>query len=266
MQDMSIPRQPTRKPAKAPVATTVGGTRGAESLGFRPLYRQVKELLMKRLGDGSWSPGQLLPSEPEIAAELGVSPGTVRKALDEMSAESLVVRRQGRGTFVARHDEERVRFQFFRLISDSGERRFPESRTISIAAANADETAAARLGITLKAPVITIERVRSLGNRPCIHERILLPKSLFPGIERLKDLPNNLYAHYSAKYGVTIARGTERLKAVAADAQQAKLLDVKVGAPMLLIDRVALGVDGTPAEWRLSVCHTEETHYLSDLK
>jgi len=67
------------------------------SLGYRPLYRQVKELLMKRLGDGSWAPGQLLPSEPEIAAGLGVSPGTVRKALDEMSSESLLVRRQGRG-------------------------------------------------------------------------------------------------------------------------------------------------------------------------
>src|SRR5205085_5533250 len=75
------------------------------SLGYRPLYRQVKELLIKRLGDGSWAPGQLLPSEPEIAAGLGVSPGTVRKALDEMSSESLLVRRQGRGTFVASHDE-----------------------------------------------------------------------------------------------------------------------------------------------------------------
>lgn len=259
---MSITRQQARKSPKTRVAA--GGA--AVSLGYRPLYRQVKELLVKRLSDGSWSPGQMLPSEPEIAAGLGVSPGTVRKALDEMSAESLVVRRQGRGTFVARHDEERILFQFFRLISDNGERRFPESRTISIAVAKADDVAAARLGIAPKAPVIVIERVRSLDDLPCIHERIVLPRSLFPSIERHKDLPNNLYALYSAQYGVTIARGTERLKAVAADAQQAKLLDVKVGAPMLLIDRVAVGVDGTPAEWRLSVCRTDRTHYLSDLK
>ncbi|MGL5166684.1 MAG: GntR family transcriptional regulator [Afipia sp.] len=260
---MSITRQQTRKSPKARVAA---GGAAAASLGYRPLYRQVKELLVKRLSDGSWSPGQMLPSEPEIAAGLGVSPGTVRKALDEMSAESLVVRRQGRGTFVARHDEERILFQFFRLISDNGERRFPESRTISIAVAKADDVAAARLGVAPKAPVIVIERVRSLDDLPCIHERIVLPRLLFPGIERHKDLPNNLYALYSAQYGVTIARGTERLKAVAADAQQAKLLDVKVGAPMLLIDRVAVGVDGTPAEWRLSVCRTDHTHYLSDLK
>src|SRR5712675_2443257 len=128
---------------RAPLAASAAHA----SLGYRPLYRQVKELLMKRLGDGSWSPGQLLPSEPEIAAGLGVSPGTVRKALDEMSAESLVIRRQGRGTFVARHDEERILFQFFRLIPDSGERRFPEGRTISVAVAKATADVAARLGI-----------------------------------------------------------------------------------------------------------------------
>jgi GntR family transcriptional regulator len=263
-QKMSIPRPGIRKSAKARVTT---GDEGARvQLGYRPLYRQVKELLMQRLSDGTWSPGQLLPSEPEIAAGLGVSPGTVRKALDELSAESLVIRRQGRGTFVARHDEERILFQFFRLIPDSGERRFPEGHTISVAVAKAAADVAARLGIAPRAPVISIERVRLLDGRPCIHERIVLPRSLFPGIERHKDLPNNLYAHYSAQYGVTIARGTERLKAVAADVRQAQLLGVRTGQPMLQVERVAFGVDGTPAEWRVSVCHTDQAHYLSELK
>jgi GntR family transcriptional regulator len=236
------------------------------SLGYRPLYRQVKELLMKRLGDGSWVPGQLLPSEPEIAADLGVSPGTVRKALDEMSSESLLVRRQGRGTFVASHDEERILFQFFRMVSDNGVRRFPESRTISVSVAKADELASKRLGIGLKESIVAIERVRSLDGMPCIHEKIVLPRALFPGIERIKDLPNNLYALYSVKYGVTIARGSESLKAVAAGPRQVELLGSELGEPILLIDRVALGVDGTPAESRRSLCRTDQSHYLSDLK
>ena len=240
--------------------------KASASLGYRPLYRQVKDLLMKRLGDGSWAPGQLLPSEPEIAKDLGVSPGTVRKALDEMSAESLLVRRQGRGTFVARHDEERILFQFFRLISDSGERRFPESRTISVASGKADAGAAARLGIALKKPVVEIERVRSLEGRPCIHERIVLPGSLFPGLDRQKDLPNNLYALYSAKYGITIARASESLKAVAAGPLQAELLATKPGEPLLLVDRVALGVDGMRVEWRRSLCRTDQSHYQSEIK
>jgi GntR family transcriptional regulator len=264
MQKMSIARPRIRKSVKARVATEGEGAR--VPLGYRPLYRQVKELLMQRLSDSTWSPGQLLPSEPEIAAGLGVSPGTVRKALDEMSAESLVIRRQGRGTFVARHDEERILFQFFRLIPDSGERRFPEGHTISVAVAKAADDVAARLGLAPRATVIAIERVRLLDGRPCIHERIVLPRSLFPGIERHKDLPNNLYAYYSAQFGVTIARGTERLKAVAADARQAQLLGARTGQPMLQVERVAFGVDGTPAEWRVSVCHTEQAHYLSELK
>ena len=121
---MSITRTPASKAAKVAKAHSVAvrARDASATLGYRPLYRQVKELLMKRLSDGSWTPGQLLPSEPDIAADLGVSPGTVRKALDEMSAESLLVRRQGRGTFVARHDDERILFQFFRLVPDSGAR------------------------------------------------------------------------------------------------------------------------------------------------
>src|SRR3954464_5966991 len=236
------------------------------SLGYRPLYRQVKELLIKRLGDGSWAPGQLLPSEPEIAAGLGVSAGTVRKALDEMSSESLLVRRQGRGTFVASHDEERILFQFFRMVSDNGERRFPESRTISVAVTKADQRAASRLGIGLKDSIVTVERVRSLDGRPCIHEHIVLPRAMYPGIERIRDLPNNLYALYSTRYGVTIARGSESLKALAAGKRQTELLGCEPGEPILLIDRVALGVDGTRAEWRRSLCRTDRSHYLTELK
>src|ERR1700749_4456147 len=142
-------------------------------VGYRPLYRQVRGFRMRRVGGGPGAPGDLLRSEPEIAAGLGVSPGTVRKALDEMTAENLLVRRQGRGTFVASHDEERILFQFFRMVSDSGVRRFPESRTISVSVAKADALASRRLGISLKESIVAIERVRSLDGRPCIHEKIV---------------------------------------------------------------------------------------------
>ena len=234
-------------------------------LGYRPLYRQVKDLLLGRLSDGSSQPGQMLPSEPEIAADLGVSPGTVRKALDEMTAENLLFRRQGRGTFVARHDDERILFQFFRLVSDTGERRQPESQVLAVSSAAADETAAKGLNIAKGEPVIAIERVRSLAEQPCIHEWIVLPGRLFPRFESREELPNNLYQLYSVKYGLTIARATERLRAVAASPRQAELLDVAVEQPLLAIDRVAFGLDGAPVEWRLSLCRTDRFHYRSDL-
>ena len=75
-------------------------TETRNGLGFRPLYRQARDVLVGRINDGIWQAGQVLPSEMEIAADLGVSQGTARKALDEMESENLVVRHQGRGTFV----------------------------------------------------------------------------------------------------------------------------------------------------------------------
>jgi len=235
------------------------------ALGFRPLYRQVKDVLVKRIAEGVWAADGMLPSEPDIAADLGVSHGTVRKALDELAAENLVIRRQGKGTYVARHDEERILFQFFKLIPDTGERRFPDSRILGVEARDADADAARVLNLRKGARIVAIERVRMLADRVCISERIVLPKALFPGIEK-RDLPNNLYELYRAEFGVSIARATERLKAVAATRREAKHLDVPVGTPLLAIDRTALAIDGAPVEWRVSLCRTDTVHYLSDLR
>ena len=248
--------------------TRVGASERAESraaLGFRPLYRQVKDVLVRRIADGVWAAGGALPSEPDIAADLGVSHGTVRKALDELAAENLVVRRQGKGTFVARHDEERILFQFFKLIPDTGGRQFPDSRILAVDIRDADVDAARILGLRKGARVVAIERVRMLADTVAILERIVLPKALFPGIEK-RDLPNNLYELYRAEFGVTIARAAEQLKAIAAGRREAKHLDVAVGTPLLSIDRTALAIDGAPVEWRVSLCRTDAFHYLSDLR
>jgi len=237
-----------------------------ETFGFRPLYRQARDLLVKRIVDGEWPPGAALPSESDIAADLGVSQGTVRKALDELEAEKFVVRRQGKGTFVARHDEARILFQFFKLIPDSGTSEFPESQILSVEAGTADARTAAALALRPGARVVRLERLRSLGGEICIVERIALPRALFPGIEKRALLPNNLYELYRSDFGVTIVRASEKLKAVAATRREAKHLRLQLGAPLLSINRTAIAADGRPAEWRLSLCSTERLHYWSDLK
>lgn len=235
-----------------------------EPLGFRPLYRQARDLLVKRIVDGAWKPGAVLPSESEIAADLGVSQGTIRKALDELEAEKFVVRRQGKGTFVARHDEARILFQFFKLIPDSGKSEFPESQILGVAGDTADAPAASALGLRAGARIVRIERLRSLAGQVCIYERIALPRALFPGIEK-RELPNNLYELYRSDFGVTIVRASEKLKAVSAGKREAKHLGAPAGAPLLSIDRTALAADGKPVEWRLSLCRTDALHYWSDL-
>lgn len=237
---------------------------GAKSLGFKPLYQQVRDNLTQRIADGRWRHGGVVPSEMQIAAELGVSQGTVRKALDEMTAARLLVRRQGRGTFVATHDEARILFQFFKLKPDAGEGVFPESEVLRVGsgAARADE--AAKLALYKGEPVIRIRRLRSLAGRRCIVETIVLPAAVFEGIDE-GEIPNNLYDAYAKRFGVTIAGGQEVLKAVGADAATAVALGVAEGAPLLLIDRLATSLDGRPMEWRVSLCDTAAMSYATDL-
>jgi GntR family transcriptional regulator len=234
------------------------------ALGFRPLYRQVRDALVKRIADGVWQPGQLLPSEPDIAASLGVSHGTVRKALDEMTADNLVVRRQGRGTYVAKHDDARILFQFFKLVPDSGERRFPESRVLDVSTGN-HAAAASRLGLTSSDAILTLHRVRFIDDQICVSEHIHLPLAVFPGLAK-REIPNNLYELFAMEYGVTIGRASEHLKAVSATAEDARHLDVPLGHPILQIDRLAFSLDKRCVEWRISLCRTDNIHYVSDLR
>lgn len=250
MIDDNAPSSPLSRKAAPPT-----------DFGFRPLYRQVKEEFVRRMVDGRWATGTALPSEQGLAAELGVSQGTVRKALDELAAENVLVRRQGRGTYVAEHDEARILFQFFRLVPDDGIARFPASEVLSqgVHAARKDERAA--LALPSGAKVARIGRVRSLGRSPVILETLSLPDRLFPGLTQ-SPVPNSLYAHYAAHYGITIAHTTERLKAVTLAGEDAARLDRPDGHPALRVERLATALDGRAVEWRVSLCLTDAAHYL----
>jgi GntR family transcriptional regulator len=250
---------------KLEIANQAGETGMPEPLGFRPLYRQVKAIFVRRLVDGVWAPGEVLPSEGQLAAEIGVSQGTVRKALDELAAENLVVRRQGRGTFVAEHDERRILFQFFKLVPDRGAPRFPDSVVLSTVTGLADPAEQAALDLAGEDGVIRIRRLRSFDEVALIAETLSLPRKLFPGLDD-GPIPNNLYSLFASRYGVTIASAREKLKAVALPAEDAAALGVEPGHPALQIDRIALSLDGTPVERRLSLFLTKEVHYLSDLR
>ncbi|MDP4024645.1 GntR family transcriptional regulator [Methylobacterium sp. NEAU 140] len=244
-----------------------GSGRGAAggAVGFRPLYRQVYDTLLKRLADAVWQPGQILPSEGQLAAELGVSQGTVRKALDALTADSLLVRRQGRGTFVADHDDQQSVFRFFKLRPDGEGTGVPTSRVTAIAEAAASADERGRLDLARAARVVRIERVRSVDARLCVIEAISVPADLFPGIAEIA-LPNTLYSLYAARFGITIATANERLKAVLLGTREAGLLEAAAGTPALEIDRVAIDLEERPVEWRLSTCLTHDIHYLSVLR
>lgn len=231
-------------------------------LGLRPLYMQVREKLIRNLVDGIWAPGDLLPSEMQLAAEWGVSQGTVRKALDAMAAENLVTRKQGRGTFVARPDDERIMFQFFKLHPDQGDKTFPKSTILSATRAAASDAEQDIFG--QDGAVIRLERLRFINDIPAISETVVVPESLFPGLETM-ELPNNLYGLYAMHFGIAIMRSTERIKAVRATPEQARLLECSPDEPLLQITRIGYSLENTPVEWRVSTCTTARFHYRADL-
>lgn len=239
---------------------------GAEAIGFRPLYAQVREMLTRRLVDGEWTPGMLLPSEIELAKQLNVSQGTVRKALDSMTADNLLLRRQGRGTYVAEPEESRILFQFFRLSPDEGAPTFPDSKVLSTGFAAPTKTETTGLGLETGDQVMRIERIRFLSGQPILIETITLPSKRFPDFDHLTIIPNNVYRLYSERWGITIGSAEERLKAIAASARDAAKLGCDKGEPLLLISRVARDLENRPVELRWSRCISRDIHYAVNLR
>lgn len=234
--------------------------------GRGPLYVQVRERLVQRIADGRWQPGQPLPSEIMLADAFGVSQGTVRKALDALATDNLVVRHQGKGTFVATHTPQRELFHFFHLVGRDGTKQMPVTRKLlSCRQRRAERDEAVRLALAANAHVVEIRRLREMAGQPVIVETIVVPARLFPGLAEIDSLPNELYQLYEESYGVTIHKAVEDIRAVAAERDAARLLGLAVGAPLLAVERLAETLDGTPVELRLSLCDTREHAYLSEI-
>jgi GntR family transcriptional regulator len=234
--------------------------------GFRPLYRQAYDFLVKRIAEGAWRPGRPLPSEQALATEMGVSQGTVRKALDAMAGEKLIERRQGKGTYVAEQTQERALFRFFRLAHPEGPRAIPECGEESVERRPAKPREIERLALKSGAKVAEINRVRLIDGKPTVNETIVIPLALFPDIDRRGPLPNTLYSLYQSAYGVNIVAAEEELRADLARKDDVKKLGVGLGAPLLHIERIALAIDGTRVELRISRCDTSHLVYAVTIR
>ncbi len=234
---------------------------------FSPLYQQIKALMTKSLQHAEWRPGEAIPSEMELAARFKVSQGTVRKAIDELAAENLLVRRQGKGTFVATHAEEHVQFRFLRLMPDSGETGGMTRRLIDCKRQRAPAEVARSLHLSAGDPVIRVRRVLSFREAPVVLDDIWLPSALFKGltVERLAAHRGPMYGLFEAEFGVRMIRAEEKIRAVAADAASAELLALGVGAPLLSVERLSMTYDDQPVELRRGLYSTASHYYRNDL-
>ena len=239
----------------------------AAAPAFSPLYRQIKTLITGRLQAGEWRPGEMIPSEIELAVRFKVSQGTVRKAVDELAADNLLVRRQGKGTFVSTHADQTVQYRFLRLMPDGGVAVAAQRRFIDCRRLRAPGEVARALSLKAGDAVVQVRRVLSFEGVPTVLDDIWLPGQLFKGLtaERLSDYQGPMYGLFESEFGVRMIRAEEKIRAVAADASAASLLDIACGAPLLSVERLSLTYDDKPVELRRGLYNTQLHHYRNEL-
>ena len=237
---------------------------------FSPLYQQIKGLILQSLQQGEWKPGEVIPSEFDLAARYKVSQGTVRKAIDELASEHLLVRRQGRGTFVATHTEQHVQYRFLRLHPDNGsvDAEGPAQRDfVDCRRQRASAEVARLLGLRAGDPVLQARRLLRFGGVPTILEDLWLPGGPFKGLtaERLSQYHGPMYALFESEFGVRMVRADEKIRAVLPDQAQAELLAVTPLTPLLSVERIAYTYNDTPMELRRGLYRTDTHHYHNEL-
>lgn len=240
-------------PARSPLDAASG----------RPLYEELRARLLDGISRGRWKAGGAIPTEAEIALEFTVSIGTVRKAVDALVAGGVLLRRQGKGTFVASHNASRLMFHFFHIVPREGDKAYPEVRTIDFRRDRADANVARALAIPQDDRVIRIRNLLLLSGAPVIVDDITLPAALFPGLSEkiFTSRDNTIYHLYQGRYGINVLRTDERLRAVTASSACAGLLGVATGSPLLEIRRVAFSFRDRPVEVRTSTVNSAAHDY-----
>jgi GntR family transcriptional regulator len=241
--------------------------------GGVPLYRQVKSALLRLLESGELGPGETLPNEAQIAQALQVSIGTLRKAVDELVHEHILVRRQGKGTFVAMHNNDRFMFQFFHIeprpdVFDPRvvlEREFPVVDNIAFTSGRATDSEAHALRLRAGDAVLRIDNSLSLSGQSIVHDRIVISAALFKGLteKRFRERPSTIYNLYQTDHGISVIRAQERVRAAAVSAEIGRVLGVRAGTPVLESHRVAITFGERPVELRISTINTMAHDYVS---
>lgn len=241
---------------------------------FSPLYQQIKALLVRSLQAGEWQPGQAIASELELAARFKVSQGTVRKAIDELAGDNLLVRRQGRGTFVATHAEAGTQYRFLRLTPNQPDQpggSTLQRRLLDCRSMRPSADVAALLALAPGETVLQVRRLLLAGDgalaRPVVLDELWLPGAAFKGLnaERLQAWQGPMYRLFEAEFALRMIRAEEKIRAVAAGPDEAVLLELPVGAPLLSVERLSFTYGDKPVELRRGLYHTHAHHYRNEL-
>ncbi len=266
MSEVAVLNPPSSKDAAS--IANAASVAPAFAPSFQPLYAQIKSLLVKQLESGEWQPGESIPSEMDLAARFQVSQGTVRKAIDELAGENLLIRRQGKGTFVATHTETKSSmFRFLRVRRNDGQPEYPESELLDVKRMRAPADVARVLDLATGEATFVLRRVLRYGGMPTVLDEITLPAGPFKGLtkERFDAYEGSMYGFFETEFGVRMLRAEEQVRAVAADPNTAEVLRVGIGSPLLSVERVAFTYGNKPVELRRGLCTTRSHHYANEL-
>jgi GntR family transcriptional regulator len=228
-----------------------------------PRYKAVKLELVRALSSGTIGVDQPLPTEKQLAVRHRVSVGTIRRAMDELVAEHVVVRQQGRGTFIARFSPELLLNRFWPVFRRDGTREIPIVQTLRFEEQRADAGAARALGLRGGALLHRIVNLLLLEGNPVLLDEVRIAKALLPGLTEQVFVAreNTMYGFYQSAYGINIIRVVDRLHAVAADAESARRLGVPAGSALLQSTRIAYTFEDRPVELRRTLMHTGAYEY-----
>ena len=249
-------------------------TRLAESAHFSPgglatgvpIYKQIARAITRRLEQGAWKPGEAIPSETQLKQEFGVAIGTIRKAVDELAAQNMLVRQQGRGTFVATHNRDRLLFHFFHVERQDGYKEYPDVQLYDFTRTRLNREAAEKLGMHEGDRALRFRNTLALEGVKIMLDDIVLPERLFPRLteKKLRERSGTLYNLYQDDYRISVVRTAQRLSSGNVPRDVAKALDLPSGLPVLMIRRVAFAYHDKPVEYRVSYVDTRQHDYVGD--
>jgi GntR family transcriptional regulator len=227
------------------------------------LYESVRARVIERLHSGAWAPGDRIPTEPQLAAEFGVGIGTIRRAVEALVNEGVLIRRARLGTTVAKLTDDHRYDHYFSFVDASGQAVKPSAEMLSFKRESASAEVVQALRLKRGNRVARIDNLRVADGRRIMLDRIWVSLDVFQGLTPtlFTARPGSIYGFYQEHYGVSVVRVLEDLGACAADASLSDALDVAAGEPLLSIQRTAFTYNDTPIEFRHRYVNTQVCQY-----
>ncbi|VVD26902.1 GntR family transcriptional regulator [Paraburkholderia dioscoreae] len=236
---------------------------GFRTPGEQPLYEIVRARILERLRTGQWTAGDKIPAEPQLAEEFGVGIGTIRRAVEELVAERLLIRRAGRGTIVAKFADEHAFDQYFSFVDTTGELMKVTARLLRFGKERASPALASTLRLERGARLATADNLRLHDDVPVMLDRLWMPLDVFPDLDagKFEARRGSIYGFYQEHFGISVVRVVEDLGGAAADEEAARALNIEVGAPVLRIERTAYTFKDQPVEFRVRLADSSRCSY-----